>query len=83
MSEYEWQDEYLVEKGSSIIESLGRFGDDHMDGEKVVEISKTEKGYRFVEQCDGYHGCTLTQEQMERFIGELQTLAGITEKPVR
>ena len=76
MLEYEWHDKILNEELPTIIESLGQ-SDDGNQGAKIVSISKTEKGYKFVELRDEYYGTTLNQEQMERFINELQKLAGL------
>ncbi|MEZ5946904.1 MAG: hypothetical protein R3C04_08675 [Hyphomonas sp.] len=62
----EWQDEILSEQKDSIIESLA--------SERVLHVSKTERGIKFVELCDEYYGCTLSREQCMRFIAELQAL---------
>ncbi len=69
MSYEDLHDEILEEERDSIIGSL--------EAAKVIQITKTEHGYQFVELCDGYYGTSLSQEQMERFIGELQALAGL------
>ena len=69
-------DDILEEQCQTMIESLGCDGTGR-SGAKVVHIRKTEHGYRFVELCDEYYGVTLNQDQMERFIKELQALAGI------
>lgn len=69
LSYYDWHDEILKEKHSTIIECLGE------KQAKVVSIEKTEKGYRITELCDQYYGTTLSQQQFERFIAELQELA--------
>lgn len=73
---YEKHNEIMEETCPTIIESLG-IGFDGTRGAKVVHIRKTEHGYRFTELCDEHYGTTLNQEQMERFIKELQVLAGI------
>ncbi|TXL75128.1 hypothetical protein FHP25_14680 [Vineibacter terrae] len=63
-----WHDEILVEEHPTIIECLEKRA-------KLFVIDRTEKGYRIVELCDGYYGTTLSQDQFERFIAELQLLA--------
>ena len=63
-------DKVLEDNGQSIISQLGS------GNSSVVEIVKTENGYRFVECCDSFYGVTLNQSQMERLIKELQELAG-------
>lgn len=62
----EWQEEILSEKQGSIIDSLA--------SERVLHVSKTKHGIKFVELCDEYYGCTLSREQCMRFIAELQAL---------
>lgn len=76
MLNYEEHHDLLEEEFPTILECLG-LPDDKRRAAQVVSITKTEKGYKFVELCDEYYGVTLSQEQMERFIGELQELAGI------
>ena len=65
----EWHDKLLVEEHPTILECLGE------KQAKIFSIEKTDRGYRVVELCDGYYGTTLSQEQLERLIGELQRLA--------
>lgn len=55
-----------LEEHGTLLESLSKA--------RIVEISKTEKGFRFVEECDYYFGKTLSREQMEKLIEELQAL---------
>jgi hypothetical protein len=76
MLDDDWHNEILNEHHSTIIECLGDPNHDSR-GAKVVEISKTENGYKFKELCDEYYGVTLNQQQMERFIQELMELAGL------
>lgn len=76
MLSYEAQHDLLEEEFPTIIECLG-LSDGERSGAQVVSITKTEKGYKFIELCDEYYGITLSQEQMERFIQELQELAGV------
>ncbi len=76
MLDYDWHHEILDENHSTILECLGDPNHDST-GAKVVEISKTENGYKFKELSDEYYGVTLNQQQMERFIQELKELAGI------
>lgn len=78
--DYEWHHKILEEQLPTIIESLG-LDSDGSTGAKVVQITKSEQGYKFVELCDEYYGVTLSQDQMERFIKELQVLAGLTPDP--
>lgn len=74
MLDYDWHHHILEENRDKLIESLGN------EGAKVIQIDKTDKGYKFVECCDSYYGVTLSQEQFERLIRELQELAGLTDR---
>ena len=74
---YDWHDAILEKNSPTIVECLGYENGDVSNGAKIVSITKTDKGYRFSECCDSYFGATLSQEQMERFILELQEMAGI------
>lgn len=67
----EWHDEILIEKQDTILASLGE------GGVNLISFEKTEKGYQVLELVEHYGGTTLNQDQMERFIKELQVLAGL------
>ena len=61
-------DEIFEEQAPTMIEALG-------EGHgRIIQITKTDKGIKFVECCDGYYGTTLTEEQVKRLIDELQKL---------
>ena len=78
MLDSEWHHKILKEGFPTIIESLGQSHDGEA-GAKIVSITKTDNGYKFVELCHEYYGTTLSQEQMEQFIEELQELAGLNK----
>lgn len=63
---YHWHDDIMLEMKPTILESL----EDH----RVVSIERTEQGIRIVEQCDLYHGLTLSLDQFRRLLSELQGL---------
>ena len=75
----------LEERKTTILESL--------EEARLVSIGPSEHGFQIVELCDGYYGNTLTKEQMERLITELQQLLNgthpayppepISEEPIR
>lgn len=63
---YEWHDKVMEEDVESIIDRLSE--------ERIFSITKTAKGYQFVESCDCYFGTTLSREQFIKFIRELEQL---------
>lgn len=75
--DYDCHHDILKEELPSVLESIG-LNKDSTKGAKIVQITKTDKGYMFVELCDEYYGVTLSQEQMERFVKELQELSRLT-----
>lgn len=58
--------DHPLEEYGTILESLSKA--------RIVEITKTEKGFRFVEECDYFFGRTLSREQMKKLIEELRML---------
>lgn len=66
---YDWHHKILEEEFETIIECLGE------KGASVIDIALTHKGVRICELCDGYYGTTLSKEQLDRFIAELQALS--------
>jgi hypothetical protein len=64
---YDWQDDELeIKDGQSILDALR--------DNRIVDIDIGPKGLRLVEECDRYHGATLTKEQAKRLIDELEDL---------
>lgn len=68
---YDWHHKILEEEFGKIIECLGE------KGASVIDIALTDKGLRICELCDGYYGTTLSKDQLDRFISELQTLSAM------
>lgn len=66
---YAWHDQILVPTSESVIESLG-----DENGARLFQLHKTQKGYRFVECCDGYYGTTLSEDQFKKLIKEMTEL---------
>ncbi|MFV0645230.1 MAG: hypothetical protein ACK5NN_12150 [Sphingomonadaceae bacterium] len=66
---YDWHHAKVEEEFGSIIECLGE------KGASVIDIALTHKGVRICELCDGYYGTTLSKDQLDRFIVELQALS--------
>lgn len=49
------------------------------EGCNIVAFTKTDEGVMVVEQCDEYHGCTLSLDQVRQLIKELEALIGAEE----
>lgn len=62
------QGHFLVERGGSIIASMGE------GGARIFDVRKTEDGFEFSEACDGYYYATLNADQLRRLIAELEAL---------
>ena len=62
-----WQGELLPE-GEPVLDSLKAL--------RIMAIEETDNGYCITEQCDQYFGITLTREQMQKLIAELQDMIG-------
>lgn len=63
-----WHNQILEESQNTILACLGE------EEAKIFGIERTEIGFRIWEECDGYHGRTLTHNQLERLIDELKEL---------
>lgn len=63
---YDWHHKILEEEFGTIIECLGE------KGASVIDVALTNKGVRICELCGGYYGTTLSKDQLDRFIAELQ-----------